>query len=156
MPNDVVQYSIGVVTVANVASVAPVPLLVSEGQAFRVRRIEYRIVDLPNTDRVVLMGLSRGADEGVLGGSDEFEDSTRYMAHWGLGFEATGAAGLVAVELSRAFDVWDFDYRLVMRPTFHVLTITSAARVVVVVSGEFVGATENQRNAIIAIQGGAK
>jgi len=156
VPNDVVQFVTRVVTVGNIARADPIPLRIPDKVALRVRYVEFRIEDLSNADRLLIMGLSLVAGERARTATTQFMEYNKYIAFWVTAWEATGAAGLMATDLSKRIDVWDMDYRLVIGPTFHALTTPTAAGITAVVAGELVRATEGERNAIIATQGGAK
>ena len=158
MPNEVIQFAaLNSGSLANTELAVPVPILVPGGLCLRLRFIEFRLTDTPNTDRELFAGLSRTAEEPITGeGVNGIVGHTRFMAFASWGFETTGAAGLNASPLSQRHDVWDMDYRLVMQPTFMSIAVTSAANIFCIVGGVLVPCSEGQRNAIIATQGGAK
>ncbi len=157
MPNEVIQFAASILAATNgVDTSVSIPIIVPDKMSFRVRYVEFRMHDQTNADAVILLGLSRQAEPTVRPGTVAFIQANQYIAYWSWGFEASGAAGLVHSPLSHKIDVWDLDYRLVMRPTFHLIRVGSTVPTTCVVAGQLVPSSQNERNAIIAIQGGAK
>jgi len=153
--NNVVQFVVRLVpALGNTAEAVRVPLAVPDQHALRVRYVEFRLEDFPNADRRVRAALSKVTDQPAREGTTAFETYNGYLAYMTLGWEASGTSGLSFGKIYERIDVWDMDYRMVMPPTFHVLSHTTSTAVVCVVAGEMVKASMGQRNAIIAWQGG--
>jgi len=156
VPNDVIQYAVFTSVAANVAQAVPIPILVPDGFAFRVRYCEFRHHGLLNVDQDARQAISIVADQRAFTADPQFVGYAKFIAYSSWGTEISGAAGLMVVKTVQHIDVWDMDYRLVMRPTLHTLHIGAAQASTAVLAGELVPASEGQRNAIIALQGGAK
>jgi len=155
--NKTVQYTVSLTGSTNVPVRADVPLKVPDKHAFRLRYVQFRLQSVHNADRDYFMGLSKLSRQAVHpGGTDPFTTDNTYIAYGSQGIEASGTDGLAAIRLDHHVELWDQDWRLVLPPTFHLLTVGSGAIVVCVVAGELVPANEGERNAIILTQGGAK
>lgn len=153
--NRVVQYVVPLTGVGNTPVRVAVPLAVPDKLAFRIRRVQFRIQTMPNSDRDYLMGLSMVNRQPIIGGGVAgFISSPTFIAFAAAGVEISGTAGIGVVKLDHVVDLWDYDYQLVMPPTFHLLTVTSADAVICAVYGEMVPVSTGKRNAIIATQGG--
>jgi len=136
---------------------AALPLIVPDNMAFRVRFCEFRWRVLVNADQDMLAGISRIAEEGAFASGAVLDLSTNLIASVGQSVEASGTAGLMVGQTVVRRELWDYDYRFVMRPTAHMMVVGDLGiTVTFVIGGQFVRSTQNERNAIIANQGGAK
>ncbi len=156
MPNDVIQFVRLVSPSANVAEAEAMPLIVPDGMAFRVRYCEFRHSGLLNADGDHRMAISIIAEQPAKLGDVDFNTYAKYIAYASWSMEASGTEGLMSIKSVQHIDVWDLDYRLVMRPTLHTLAVGAAQAMTAVLAGEMVQASQGERNAIIALQGGAK
>ncbi len=157
--NNVIQFSAGLTPAGSATAVAtPIPILVPEGRAFKVRNVDFRWLTYPTADIVISMGLSRFAEEPIQRTIAVFLGNPNFMAYASFGFGESGTTGESSHFLNKKVELWDLDYKLVMRPTFHILQNGAACcfQMFCVLSGELVPASEGERNAIIAWQGGAK
>lgn len=122
---------------------------------FRVRAVEFRVdVLLFAADSRFTLGLSKRFEDRPRLPDTVFLTYQKFLAYWAMESELTGTAGASAFPMSKRVELWDYDYRLVLRPTL--LTRSNGATFTIAfgVHGELVPCTEGQRNAIIAWQGG--
>ena len=156
--NNTIQFGVLLTpAVAGVPVALPVPLVVPGGHAFRCRYVEFRWRQLQNVDVDMAVLLHRESSRPIYGSTNLFMLATGTIAFTSFGQEISGTAGISAAILTVHRDVWDMDYRLVMRPTGMVVGVGGLGiEVQLILAGELVGASEGQRNAIIATQGGAK
>jgi len=131
-----------------------IPLKITEGQAFRVRAVEFWKTDIAGVDEVDLLGLSRLSQANVKASMPILRLATDFIARAALGIETTGTSSGHINTLHFRTELWEYDYRLVMPPFFHLGTIGQLTQWVCFLTGENVPATQGQRNAIIAWQGG--
>lgn len=153
--NKTIQYNALVTTGgANVAEVAPIPLIVPEGMAFRCRYFEVRLRTGTPGDRDSMVGLTQRNQDTARVNDAAFLSYNAFLALASWEEEHSGSAGIVAYLAVHRVDLWDMDYRLVMPPTMHILGLIRVVTACGVLAGELVKATEGQRNAIIGWQGG--
>jgi len=153
--NNTIQY-VGALTPTSsgTAVAGEVPLKVPEGRAFRVRFVEFRAgPGGAASDYDLNVALSKVNQETIRIAAEGFNSQNTYLAYWSFSIEIT-TSGAYFSRLSKRFDLWDYDYRLVMPPTFHTLQFVETRLVHCVLGGEMVSASQGQRNAIIAFQGG--
>jgi len=156
--NKVIVYGLRMSAAISATPVSsPLPVIVPDRWAFRVRFVEFRWRVNINADQDVLMGVSKLSGRGAMPDAARFDLNTDFIANGGFGVEASGTEGLsTAISVVRR-ELWDYDYRMVMRPEAHLMVIGSLSQTIAFfIGGELVPASEGERNAIIAWQGGAK
>jgi len=153
--NNVITFDVAISPqVSGVPQFAVIPLIVPDKLAFRLRYFEVRLNGLVGSDNDIFAALSKGAEEPVKA-SNALLIGGQYIASvgWTIEVVSTGAAALPMVQ---RVDLWDMDYRMVMRPTIHFGAVGTGQAMTAVLAGELVGISEGARNGIIAWQGGAK
>lgn len=150
--NSVISYVVRLAASANSNARGAVPIRVPDGKAFRVRHIEFRLQGLQASDHLNLVSVSRLNQE-PLRTSTQLETSNHLLAFYGFTLEVQ-TSGLATLILVHRVALWDYDFRLVMQPTAHLFSVQLADIVDVEMAGELVNASEGERNAIIAWQGG--
>ncbi len=152
--NNTIQF---VVTIGVGSSGTPntgeIPLVVPAGLAFRCRYVEYRIQSHTEADTTYSIGVSKGNRQPPRPNAAEVTRYNGYISFWGRANQIT-TSGTRGIPITFRQDVWELDYRLVMPPTVHRVFVGTGVVHTVVLAGEMVKATEGQRNAIIATQGG--
>ncbi len=156
MANNVIQYTEVVSLAGNVFDARPFQILVPMGFAFRVRYFESRYHGLLNVDSDARQAVSILAEDPPRLADVAFMGFNRYMGFAAWSMESSGTAGLMAVKAVQRVELWDLDYRLVMPPTLHTVSITNAQAITGVLAGELVPASLGERNAFAITQGGAK
>ncbi len=157
MPNDVVQYALTLsVGSSGTPIVGSIPLIVPDQRCFRVRHVEFRIQSISESDSAYQLGVSRSAVAQAMPSVASLLSFNAFLAFWGQATQIGGTTGMRHVPLSRRIELWDYDYRLVMRPTFHFVFVGAGLTTTAVLAGEYVPCSMDQRNAIIINQGGAK
>jgi len=143
--------------IATSGTALTVPLTVPDKMAFRLRHVEFRMRDLPQAiDTRFNVGLSKLANDNIFATDLELMNYAHFLAYVSWGWEITGTAGLGGLLSMLRVPLWDYDYRLVMRPTVIGHAVGTTHTIAVAVVGELVRVSEGERNSIIAWQGGAK
>ena len=153
--NRTVEYGVRVTPAGSGTPLAAqIPLSVPVGTAFRVRRAEFRWRALPNADSDVTGGISKINQEAARPSANALLTHNQYMAFFSWAIEVV-TTGTTAVEMFVRQELWEYDYRLVMPPTAHlVVTGNLGIEVAFFLYGEMVPMSQGQRNAAIAYQGG--
>lgn len=156
--NNVVSFAARLLNVVSgTALLAPLPVIIPEGKALRIRAVEFRQRTYANTDAVVLAGLSPVNLSNPFLSIDAIIEHQRFMAFFGWGFGESGTTGESAMWLYQRTELWDYNYQLIMPPILHLMVISTVAKeVTCVLHGEYVPVSVGRANAIIAWQGGAK
>lgn len=153
--NRVIGFSVGLNHGSSgVPVVAPIPIKVPEGHAFRLRRVIFQLASLPNLDTDAFYALSQISIERAKESTARFRN-TIWIAQRNFSIEVT-TTGMASGNLILVEELWAEDYRLVMQPMFHTFAVGGLQTNTCHLYGEMVKATEGERNAIIAWQGGAK
>jgi len=132
------------------------PLIVPDKLLFRLRNIEFKLEGLQTSDMDVHAGVTQLSRDPARQSSVLLIAFQHFLASADWVEEGTGTAGLTAVGANHRVELWDYDYRLALAPTFHLNTVSLAQSMTAIIAGEFVGASEGERNAAIIWQGGAK
>lgn len=132
------------------------PLIVPDRTAFRVRWVDFWISGLQAGDMNSFAAVSKLSVDRAKISLAAYLASTDFIARDSYFSELT-TTGEAATKTARRVELWDADYRFVLRPVLHVVSVVNTfATWNVQIAGELVGASEGDRNAIIAFQGGAK
>lgn len=153
--NKTIQYWGETLLVNGVGTADPLESFrVPDRLAFRVRAIEFRGQALfAAADTRFHVGLSKRENDVAIPVELTLMLYQKFLAFWSMDAELT-TSGMTSGHMFRRLELWDYDYRLVMRPTIMSFSIGLALPVAVGVYGELVKASEGERNGIIAWQGG--
>lgn len=127
---------------------------VPDGFCLRLRAVEFRgQAILIAGDSRFHIGLSKRQADTAIPVETVLMRYQKFLAFWSIDSELN-ASGATSILMTRRVELWDYDYRLVMKPTILTFSAGLALPVAVGVYGELVPCTVGQRNAIIAWQGG--
>lgn len=127
---------------------------IPDGFAFRLRAIEFRNQSVvAAVDTRFHVGLSKRQADRLIPVETDFMAYQKFLAYWAQDSELT-TSGAAAFGLNMRVELWDYDYRLVMKPTIMSFSLGLSLPVTCGVYGELVRASQGERNAIIAWQGG--
>lgn len=127
---------------------------VPDKKCFRISAIEFRQQSVVAAqDNRFHVGLSKRQNDVIIPVEINVLTYPKFLAFWSQDSELT-TTGAAALRMSHRVELWDYDYRLVMRPTLMSFSIGLSLPVACGIYGEFVACSEGERNAIIAWQGG--
>lgn len=153
--NDTIQYWGSTTLATGVGTADPLEnFRVPDKFCLRLRAIEFRQQSVvAGADTRFHVGLSKRQNDVLIGVETDLMEYQKFLAFWSQDSELT-TSGAASIRMSERVELWEYDYRLVMRPTLMSFSIGLSLPVACGVIGELVPCSEGQRNAIIAWQGG--
>lgn len=142
-------------TVLGVLQFAEVRLGVPDGFALRVRHVRFVVQGFPGASGRFSMGVSYRNRHLLPNTAAVFADKT-FLGYEGAVVVTASAIGFNILSNVYRIEMWDYDYRLVMNPTFVAEATFAGQQIECIVAGELVRATQGDRNAIIVWQGGVQ